>query len=256
MKRLVSLLTGFLFIVGSLQAQRKPSKLFVELSLGPSFPLGQFAEKTYNGPVEEDQPGMASTGLAANATVGYYLKENFGLLLTAGYSVNKQKEQGYREYREKSQTASLTYVDVDTDNWKMYKVMGGGFFVAQLVENKLNLVTKLSAGICKTEIPGYSWATQQGSGLGGLAYSMGRQGKTKLPTMFCYQVGLGLQYKLNQHIHLLFDVNSFNATAEKDFMTYFGTQPVFAPGLAEPITINRTFKFGSVNALLGIGLRF
>jgi opacity protein-like surface antigen len=255
MKRSVSLLIGFLFMVGVLQAQRKPSKLFVELSLGPSFPLGQFAEKSYNGPNEEDQPGMASTGLAANVTVGYYLKENFGLLLTAGYSSNKQKEQGYREYMAKAQTAPFTYIDVDTDKWKMYKVMGGGFFVTQLVEDKLNLVTKLSAGICKTDIPGYSWAIQ-GSGMGGLNYSMGRFGKTKLPTTFCYQVGLGLQYKLTRHIHVLFDVNSFNATAKKDFTTYFGAEPVFAPGPAVPITVNRNFRFGSVNALLGIGLRF
>ena len=153
MKRSMSLLTVSLFIFGMLQAQRKPSKLFAEISFGPSIPLGQFADKTYNGPAEEDQPGMASTGLSANVTAGYYLKENFGLLLTAGYSSNKQKEDGYREYMEKGQTAPLTYVDVDTDNWKIYKVMAGGFFVTPLFEDKFNLVTKLSAGIFKTEIP-------------------------------------------------------------------------------------------------------
>jgi opacity protein-like surface antigen len=256
MKRSLGLLTGCLFIFGMLQAQKKPSKLFAELSLGPSIPLGQFAEKTYNGPAEEDQPGMASTGLSANVTAGYYLKENFGILLTAGYTSNKQKEEGYRENIEKAQTAPST-VDVNTGNWKMYKVMAGGFFVTPLVEDKLNLVTKLSAGICKTAIPSHEWAIAgTGTVLGGAAFSMGRVGKEKLPTAFCYQVGLGLQYKLNQHIHVLFDVNSFNATAKHEFSTYYGSASVFGPGLTELTTVNRKFKFGSVNALLGIGVRF
>jgi opacity protein-like surface antigen len=252
MKKAVGLLTGLLIIFSALQAQRKPARIFVELNLGPSIPLGQFAETSYNGPVEEEQPGMAAIGLGANVTAGYYLKENFGLLLTAGYSTNKQKEDGYREFMEKNPAAYPSYVDVETNKWKVYKVMAGGFFITPLVDDKLNLVTKLSAGICKTAIPSYSWAVNGTGALGGMALSMGWVGKEKLPTMFCYQVGLGLQYKLNQRIHVLFDVNSFNAATKKDYSVW-STMPFPGSSLT---TISRKYKFGSVNTLLGLGLSF
>lgn len=255
MKRSLNLLTGLLFVFSTvypdtsgLQAQRKSPKLFAEISVGPSIPIGQFAEKPYNGPVDGDQPGMAKTGVAVNVTAGYYLKENFGLLLTGGYSSNKQSEKGYREYMSITPAAPVSYVDVRTNKWKIYKLMAGGFFVTPLVDDKLNLVTKLSAGICKTAIPSYNWAV---AGTGGLAYSLGMVGKEKLPTMFCYQVSLGLQYKLTRRVHVLFDVNSFNAAVKKDYSIY--TTPPF-PG--SETTITRKYKFGSVNALLGLGVSF
>ncbi len=39
-------------------------------------------------------------GMLVNATLGYYIKQNIGLLLTAGYSTNKQKPEGLGEYIE------------------------------------------------------------------------------------------------------------------------------------------------------------
>lgn len=255
MKRSAGLLTGFLFICCALQAQRKPSKLFAELSFGPSIPLGQFAEKSYRGPLEEDQPGMAKTGLTANFTAGYYLKENFGLLLIAGYSSNKQSEKGYKEYYKAGLTTPVMRgVDVETDNWKMFKIMAGGFFVTPLVENKLNLVTKLSAGICKTAVPEHNWAIV-GIPMSGGLFSMGWVGKEKLPAAFCYQVSLGLQYKVHKQVNLLFEVNSFNATAQKKF-SYYEPMGIWSSVPVIPVETNRKFKFGSVNALLGVGVRF
>jgi opacity protein-like surface antigen len=250
MKRSLNLLAVFLFLFCTLHAQHKSPKLFAEVSVGPSVPIGQFAEKSYNGPLDEDQPGMAKTGLAINVTAGYFLKENFGLLLTGGYSSNKQSEEGYRELMMKNLTNPLADVYVNTNKWKMYKLMAGGFFVTPLVDDKLNLVTKLSAGVCKTDIPSYDWATT-GTGMGGVAFSRGWVGKEKLPTMFCYQVNLGLQYKLTSRVHVLFDVNSFNAASKKEYTIY--TSSSFPSSVT---TVTRKYKFGSVNAQLGLGLSF
>ncbi|OQP56249.1 hypothetical protein [Niastella populi] len=248
MKRSLILLTGFLFIFCALQAQRKLPKMFAEVSFGASVPIGQFAESSYNGPLDEDQPGMAKTGMAANVTAGIYLKENVGLLLTGGYSVNMQSEEGYRDFLSKNPVSSLSRVYVNTGKWKMYKLMAGGFFVTPLVDDKLNLVTKLSAGICKTAIPSYDWAI---TGMGGLAFSQGWVSKEKLPAMFCYQVSLGLQYNVTRRVYVLFDVISFNAAAKKDYTAYTMT-PVPGP----ETTVTQKYKFGSVNALLGLGVSF
>jgi len=223
----------------SLHAQKAP-KSFAEISIGPSFPIGQFGEKTYNV-TEKEQPGLACIGIAANATFGKYLKENVGLLLTAGYSTNKQKAEGLEEYLAGTYPAGAS-VDVTTKSWRILKVMAGGFLVTPLAEDKLNLVTKISAGICSAIIPEYSWTARN---TGYSSYEKGGVGKVRLPATFCYQISLGLQYKMNEKAYLLFDINSFNATAtNKGGQTSGGRLP------------DRKVKLGTVNALVGVGLNF
>jgi hypothetical protein len=249
MKKTACFVTAFLFAFCVLHAQEKTAKMFAEISLGPSFPIGQFAEKEYPGIDERDQPGMAGgVGMSANATFGYYLKENVGLLLTGGYSTNKQKPEGYAEYFKRNYYVSATEVDVNTNSWKIIKIMAGGFLVTPLTEDKLNLITKLSAGICKTAVPEYSWRAYNGTGP---AFAGGSQGEDKLPATFCYQISLGLQYKLNERLHLLFDINSFNATA-----TQAGPAQVGTPFPGMPTIPDHKYKLGTVNTLIGVGVSF
>jgi hypothetical protein len=247
--KIACLVTVFLFSFCVLHAQEKSARMFAEISIGPSFPIGQFAEKEYPGISEKDQPGMAGgVGMSANVTFGYYLKENVGLLLTGGYSANKQKPEGYSEYFKRNYYVSATEVDVNTNSWKIIKIMAGGFLVTPLTEGKLNLITKLSAGICKTAIPKYSWLAYSSTGP---AFAGGSQGEVKLPATFCYQISLGLQYKLNEHFHLLFDINSFNATATREMPGQTGTP--LSPVTPIP---DHKYKLGTVNALIGVGLNF
>lgn len=249
MKKTACLVTVFLFVFCVLHAQEKTAKMFAEISIGPSFPIGQFAAKDYPGIYEKDQPGMAGgVGMSANVTLGYYLKENAGLLLTGGYSTNKQKPEGYSEYFKRNYYVNATEVDVTTSSWKIMKVMAGGFLVTPLTEDKLNLVTKISAGICKTAVPKYSYRAYNGTGP---AFAGGAQGEDKLPATFCYQISLGLQYKLNERLHLLFDINSFNATATQAGPAQMGT-----PLSPLPTIPDHKYKLGTVNALIGVGLSF
>ena len=248
MKKTAYLVTAFLFAFCVLHAQEKSSKRFAEISIGPSFPIGQFAEKEYPGMNEKDQPGMAGMGLAANITLGYYLIENAGLLLTAGYNTYKQKPEGFEEYIKRTYYFNATDVDATTYNWKILKIMAGGFLVTPLTEGKFNLITKLSAGICKTTVPKYSWLAYNGTGS---AFAGGSVEEDKLPATFCYQISLGLQCKLNERLHLLFDINSFNAKATQAAPGQIGT-PV--PGI--PTIPDHKYKLGTVNALLGVGVSF
>jgi hypothetical protein len=240
------LLTVALMALAGANAQEKMSKFFAEISLGPSFPIGQFAEKDYNGPFEKDQPGLAQVGQALNATLGYHLKENAGLLLSIGYSSNKQKPESYTEYVRRSMDRFPGEFDVES--WKILKVMAGGFLITPLTEGKLNLVTKLSAGIFKTHIP---TSILVGYLPDGTSYAIGKLEKEKLPVTFCYQISIGLQYMLNEKLHLLFDINSFNASAHKDYKL-----SVLSGGTTVTYTGDRKYKFGAVNALVGVGLNF
>jgi hypothetical protein len=253
MKKTVSLLTGFLFLVFILHAQKKQPKFLVELGVGPSFPIGKFADKEVTDLFDKNPSSLAKTGMAANIMVGYYLKESVGLLLTAGYSANKQDGAGYEEYYSKSWYPNASRLDVSTNSWKILKVMGGGFLVTPLTsENELSLLTKLSAGICKTAVPKYSYSAY---GQNGSWMAMGTQGKITLPMAFCYQISVGLQYKLNDKLHLLLDINSFNATAKREFTYTILGNPT--PGNPDQrITQVNKYKLAQVNVLAGIGLNF
>lgn len=253
MKRTVGLLAGLFLICCVLHAQEKQPKFLVELSVGPSIPIGKFADKSYTGLTEKDPSGLAKTGMTANATIGYYLKSSVGLLLTAGYSVNKQDGAGYEEYYSKSWYPNASRIDVSTNSWKILKVMAGGFLVTPLTsDNELSLLTKLSAGICKTAVPKYSYSAY---GQNGSWMAMGTQGKITLPMAFCYQISVGLQYKLNDKLHLLLDINSFNATAKNEFTyTILGNPTPGNPD--QTITQVHKYKLAQVNVLAGIGFNF
>lgn len=241
MKKNVFLVSCFFLAFCVLHAQEKSSKRFAEISIGPSFPIGQFGEKSYNDN-EKDQAGLAQVGIATNATFGFHIKENVGWLVTVGYNLNKQKPEGLEEYIKGKYYPDQGTVEVTTKSWKILKVMAGGFLITPLAEDKLNLVTKLSAGICSAIIPEYSWVAKNTRFT---PYEKGGVGKVRLPVTFCYQISLGLQYKMNKKAYLLFDINSFNATATiKGGRTSGGQLP------------DRKSKMGTVNALLGVGLNF
>jgi len=255
MKKIPVLLAGFLFLTTVLHAQKEP-KLFAELSFGPSFPIGKFAEKTYTAMPEDNQhPGMAKTGWNAQVMLGYYINENFGLLFSPGYSVHAQDKSGYEDYLKGNiiqigGTVNASRVEAEVKNWKIVKLMVGGFLITPLTsEDELVLITKISAGACKTAIPEYSYKAYDENGVN---FAGGTSSKTSLPWAFCYQVSMGLKYKLNNKLHVLLDVTSFNATPQKEYTFTFP----FSPNPVPPRTEKIKFKLAEVNALIGVGISF
>jgi hypothetical protein len=264
MKKTSVLLTGFLLFIITLRAQEKQSKFFAEFGVGPSFPIGDFAKKTYNG-TDNNLPGFAMPGLGFNLSMGYHINESLGLLVLGGYSINPQDEKAYKQYIQ-SKVSNINSITVDAKNWNIAKLMAGGFFVTPLTaDSALVLRTKLTVGVCKTAVPEFEYAytsqnrldTILGAPAGWYAQG-GRQGKVSLPWSFCYQVSVGLKFKLNKNLYALFDISSFNATAEGDYMFYIpGTFSTSTGGtiVAPPPPSKTKFKLGSVNAQAGVALR-
>jgi len=258
MKKLLTQLTGFLCLFSVLHAQTKQKNFFAEVSAGPSFPIGKFAEKTSNGLMEKDPVGFANLGLAANVTVGYYINRSIGVLLIGGYSENRQNASSYEDYLRRYWLGGYTTIDTETNKWKVKKAMGGIFWITPLTaSSKIKLLTKLTAGICKTAIPGYSYnAFSSGPG-GTYRRATGYMSKTVLKSSFCYQVSVEGQYKLNDKLYALLDINCFNGAPEKT-MTYNTNEPLpTSTGYPYQFrTEKRAYRLGSVNALLGLGLSF
>jgi hypothetical protein len=262
MKKIIALLTGFLLIVISLHAQKKEPKFLVELGVGPSFPIGKFAGKSYTSLNEKDPDGLAKLGLAANVTVGYYINRSIGVLLEGGYSEHKQDPSSYEDYLRSYWFSGYNNVNARTNKWKVKKVMGGIFWITPLTaSSNIKLLTKLAAGICKTAVPGFSYKASSISPPGNLPtgnmYAEGYQGKTALKTSFCYQVSVEGQYKLNDKLYVLLDISSFNAAPEKT-TTYMTNEPLpIGTGYSYRYrTEKRTYKLNAVNVLAGIGLNF
>jgi hypothetical protein len=250
MKKIPVLLTSFLLCTSLLYSQQKEQKYFVELSAGPSFPIGKFADKSKEISEGEQPAGLAKLGLNAQLSLGYYIKENVGLLFSSGFSIHKQDASSYEDYYKENLNAGggirPTSVAATTKSWQILKLMAGGFLVTPLTEEEeLVLVTKITIGACKTAVPGYSTVVDLPGGMNPTSTTMD---KISLPWAFCYQVSMGVKYKLNDKLHLLFDVNSFNANPQK---TYKLVNPVSGQN-----TVKEKYKLGEVNALVGIGMSF
>jgi hypothetical protein len=258
MKKIAALLASFLLLTIALHAQKKQPAFFAEFGVGPSFPIGNFSKKTYNG-TDNNLPGFATTGLGVNLSFGYHLNESVGLLLSGGYSINPQDEQAYVDYF-KSNNSNIYTASVDAKSWKIAKLMAGGFLVTPLTSAEdLVLRTKLTAGVCKTAIPELKYGfSGENNNLGSIWWrEYGYQGKTALPWTFCYQVSVGLKYTLNKKLYALFDISSFNATAEKENYFYYSTGVSVGTGPNGTNTPpKRKFKLATVNAQAGIGLSF
>ena len=250
MKRKASLLTYFLVCTIVLQAQKKEPKFLTEIAIGPSFPIGRFAETSYKDDYD-DIPGFAKPGLAAHLSLGYYLNESVGVLFSSGYSVHQQDEKAQKDNFERV-LPGITVTNMDAKSWKTVKLMAGAFVVTPLTsEGELILRTKLTAGVSKTALPQITWngAAQNGT------YTAGGTGeKMQLPWSFCYQVSMALEYELSNNLYALVDINSFNTTAKKKFT--YSVDPNPASPDPQIVTVKNKYKQATVNALVGIGVRF
>jgi hypothetical protein len=246
MKQTIILLTGFLLATSVLQAQQKQPRFFTELSGGPSFPIGKFAGKSYGDLDKEKPPGLAKTGWGANFSVGYYLNRSVGLLLSAGYSDHKQDLSGYTQFLS-PYSYPASDLEFTAKSWKEMNIRAGAFFVAPLTANhRLNLVTKLTAGVCKTAVPGLKWKSYISTAR---IVIEDTEKKVELPWGFCYQADVALNYKLKSHLYVLLDVNSFNAIPRKTY-----EQDEYRPYYSTKRTIE--YNLNTINAMAGIGIDF
>jgi len=230
------------------KAQHTHSKLFAEVFTGPSFPAGKFGNKKFSdNPTENNPSGLAKPGISVNASIGYHFNASFGTILLAGGSFNKQDPDSYEDYLNQTNGNNSRAV-VNTNSWKTLKIMGGGFFSTPFsISSKLVFQSTITAGLCKTTIPEYSWVIYDQNGM---LQSGFKQFKTPLPWAFCYQAGIELQYWLNKKVHVLFDMNYFNSNPGMNY-SYNPNFPLPGP----VISAKKKYNLASFNIMPGIGIK-
>ncbi|HEV8084421.1 MAG TPA: hypothetical protein VGP55_14535 [Chitinophagaceae bacterium] len=246
--RVCFLLICFLLVTNlKLIAQKNNSKFFTEIKVGASLPVSKFSDKTFtNSPWDNNPSGLAKTGLNINLSLGYHLNKSTGILILLGNTFNKQDAASYKNYL--TQINGNGRNEVSTNSWKIFKVMAGGFYeIPFSTSSKLKFQSKITAGICKTAIPGYSYTLYDQNGMLQGAFT---QAKTSLPSAFCYQLSAGINYQINSRIDLLFDVSYCNSNPQINYS--------YNPNFPDPgpsISGKRKYNLSSVNVMAGIGIK-
>lgn len=231
-----------------LPAQNKSSKFFTQISFGPSFSTGKFADKRYASNFLESNPsGLAKTGMGLNLSVGYHLTNSTGIILMVGGSQNKQDPKSFETYLKNLYGNNLS-ISIKTHNWKIGKILAGVFFKVPVSNTgKLFFQPKIMLGVCQTAVPGFSYVvTDQ------ISFTSYFKSKEHLALAFCYQAGTALQYNVSKSIYICFDLNFFAGSP----VLKFNYNPNFpAPG---PLSAHAKIKYhlASVNNLLSFGVNF
>lgn len=244
------LLLFFLMLSLVTNAQNIKSKFVADAAIGPSFPIGKFSNKNYTGSFLSNADGLAKTGIGINLSLGYQLKKSFGSMLLLGYSQNKQDANSFDRYLKNTFGANINR-SIKTNNWNIFKIMAGGFFVAPFSPaNKFSFKSKLLGGVCKTSIPGFKYAySVPGNPIG--TAGGGTIAQVNLSWSFCYQISAGLKYQLTQKIYVLTDAG------------YFGSNPVYKylynPNFPNPGTLapaEKKIHLSSLQLMAGAGINF
>jgi len=229
----LSVLLSLLILLVSIDhcSAQESSKFSADFSIGPSIPLGKFADKNYS--IVPNSNGLAKTGFSMYANLRYAFSKHIGVALAAESSFNKQDPKAISNYINQGAIAPVDS-RITTDYWRIFKLLTGLYYHGNFSNQRLSYLISLMGGACKTSVPSYSWTVYTPSGI----LVDGREpGSVPQPWSFAYQAGGSLQYDLKNAMYLLFSADYFNASSQWT-------------------TSNLKYDFGSINIMFGTGFRF
>ncbi|WP_046368268.1 outer membrane beta-barrel protein [Flavihumibacter petaseus] len=242
MKRFFPLLVIAVFSQLSLSAQQTthPPRFYVELSTGPSFPIGNFKVKDNIALSDYDEgklSGGALPGLQGNLKVGAWLDGNWKLFIQGGYSYHQQDEDAVTETLNDPniQDASVA-VDIKTDKWRSYQGLGGVTYHAPFYEgSRLAYEATMAIGIDRSIRPAVSFTAVDQYG----TRTPVNYAETKMPAAFAWDVAFGISYRVAYNIDILGNINYYNAYPKRKS--------------GEP---EQKYEMAVLQVLLGLGFSF
>lgn len=236
MKKKITLIALSVFTVLMLQAQdtpakqptKKENKMYLALSVGPSFPLGKFGSKSTN---PDDGAGFANTGVNVGLQYGYLIGKNFGLAANFGYSQYKLDEGPLN---------SMMIVDdpsfqLSADHWQYFSFLAGPMATVA-VNDKLNFDFRLLGGLAHSNFPVISASTSD----------MGVRSSENWQSAFAWQLGTNMRYHFTPR------------TCFFSNLDYMKTKPVtnitITNGGSETSEVEQ--HIGVMNLTVGVGFAF
>lgn len=234
MKQTILILIILLTITVQSEAQDK--KGYISLSLGPSFPIGDFSSKD----IDNGKAGFAATGGLLEISFAYKLGEgNFGITALLRDQVNLFDNQSFvNEFTSKFPT---TYWTVEGDGWGMGAFLFGGYGSFPFAK-KASFDTRLMLGvsvatspeitITETEKGKTTWLNQSSAST----------------SAFTYLIGAGFKYEIGKRLCLLTNLDYLGAKPEFSSVQYLSSD-----GSMEWNTFSQ--KIGTINLSAGIALK-
>jgi hypothetical protein len=226
---------AFTLAIPSSWAQERSS--FFSLSLGPSFPAGNYASKDYdNYEAGWAQPGV-SFDLLFNHKIG---KGDFGVSLLSRGQVHMMDGQAF--VNELDAKMPDTYWSIDGGVWSLSSLMFGGFGSIPVTKST-TFDPRIMVGFTGARLPDY---TVLGA-VNGSRFWVKQVSTTAVA--FSYMLGAGFKFNLGKKYALLTQLD------------YLGGAPEFSQVEILTSSGDRSFdtwKQGTstVNVMLGLGVRF
>ncbi|WP_131537165.1 outer membrane beta-barrel protein [Pedobacter nototheniae] len=237
MKKTVFFLCA-LFGVLNLSAQTSNQKSFIGISVGPSFPVGDFANKN----AYDVNSGLASIGGFLNINYGYKFSDNFGAIAILRGSIHGVDSQSLKNGYSlpDGSGGSLSY---EAGTWKSGGLLVGLFQGFSLNDSK-NFVFELKGaiGVQSTSTP----SLKIRGNIPGFGSFEGNQ-ESISATSFAYLLGIGLNYGLGNNLTLKFHGD------------YSGSNPNFKDVVLNPSSDTKTNSqqnIGTIDVGVGLALSF
>ncbi len=214
MKKNLSFLVGFLFLVIATIAQNQKPRFRIGASAGPAFPMGHFkAPQVFSRyPGLMVAPSSAKNGFSVSLipSVRLFKGVDAFLLLSASYFL--QDEVSMKKYvqdvhSQMSGGGRPLDFQMSMHHWKVYRILPGleGRFT-NLFNTRLGFSPQIAAGIVKAKPPGYTYYYQDSQQSAG-----GSFGGWELKIAFAYEAGVEVFYELPKNITVNIGANYFKS---------------------------------------------
>lgn len=232
MKKIL-LLSLISFVCFRANSQTVTQKSSIGITIGPSFPIGDFGNKD----LANSQSGLAKVGGFLGIDYSYKFSKYFGAMVSAQGRIHGVDENALAAYGVPEGTGAG--LSITTGVWKVGAIMAGVFQTVPLTKDeKLNLEIKALGGFQSTSSPKLDVSVS----IPGMGSFQTTQESTS-SNSFAYVVGAGLKYSLTDAVALKL-TGDYNGTQAKFLVT---TYPADAP-----VTQKVGQSIGVFN--LGVGL--
>lgn len=230
---LVSILIVFVTVIGYSQ-----DKGYIAVSLGPSFPTGDFGSKDVNN----NAAGLATTGAIFDITFAQKFGKNLGMtLMLRGQANGVDTQPLVDELYNQSPQASWS---ADSETWGIGGFMGGLYGSFPMGESgKVTFDTRAMIGYINATSP---QITIYGNYLGTTFWVNTESADAGA---FAYLFGAGFRFNLSSHFCILTNLDYLGATPE-----FVGVATTSSLGDYQTDTYQQ--KFGTFNVGLGLGYRW
>jgi opacity protein-like surface antigen len=182
--------------------------------------VGSFSDKSANPVGSGESSGWANPGPAVQITIGYNIKNSYGLSFLIGGQENKQDENALMN-NLKPFYSDTSIFSANTKSWKIGKTLVGGFIQLPLSKrNRFYLGMGVMGGLLKTSIPGYSYVVYTKYNGTIFTSAGGSHSDFSMPWAFCYQLNAGLRWQFSKKISFVSNINYSHSSPKWKYTIY------------------------------------